>query len=106
MNSHLFYCRCFQSFYYFFVSRKINIILADRSEVWTSIFLVVLVKCIILNLTLKYRNRGIKGSKNKMHNDIRYELHFLTFNICLACAKFTLFSYGHRTVNAVDPLQS
>ena len=40
MNDHLFYCCCFQIFYYFVYPKKIDIILADRLEIWTSIYAV------------------------------------------------------------------
>ena len=46
MNNHLFYCRCFQVVFFFFfffllfyVSRKIDIILADRLQHWTSTYM-------------------------------------------------------------------
>ena len=37
MNNHLFYCRSFQIIYYCMFSKEIDIILADRLELWTSI---------------------------------------------------------------------
>ena len=38
MNNQLFYCRSFQIIYYFIFPEKIDIILAVRLELWTSIF--------------------------------------------------------------------
>ena len=51
MNNNLFYCHSFLDFLLFYISWKIDIFLADRLELWPSIFLHLLTKKLAMNKT-------------------------------------------------------